>query len=146
MTYKKINELLLVGIIGTLISGSLFAAQYGKAIRGNRDIWWTPMSSALPLQETTGTFEMYLSRELLQSHMERGSLSAVDKSGRPYRVAAGDIKVRLNNWNKIQASLLHGAVFSAFALGGSLAFLILGIAKQIEERKKDSEKGASVDT
>ena len=58
---KSVNPLLLIGLLGTIVIGSQFAVQYGRAIWGDRDIWWTPMAMALSLDETTRAFEMYVS-------------------------------------------------------------------------------------
>jgi hypothetical protein len=135
----RINALLIIGIIGTAVTGFQFATQYGQAMCGNKDIWWTPASLALHLAETKNEFQISIGGELLQGHIDRGSLSATDKDGKQYRVVSEDIKIRLNNWSKTKASILTNAVISAFALGASLVFLILGIAQKVAKRK-DCEK------
>ncbi|RPH51706.1 MAG: hypothetical protein EHM85_05725 [Desulfobacteraceae bacterium] len=133
---KKINALLLIGIIGTTTAGFQFAAKYGQVMWGNKDIWWTPMSLALPLHKTTQEFQIFINGELLHDHLDHGSLAATDKAGQSHRVVSDDIKIRLNNWYKTEASLLHSAVFAAFLLGSSLTFLILGIAQLAARREK----------
>ncbi len=141
---RRINTLLLIGIIGTATSGFQFATIYGQVIWGDKNIWWTPSSMALPLHVTAEEFQISLNGEQLQDHLGRGSLSAIDKAGQSYRVAPNDIKVRLNNWNKTRASILHGAVFAALLLGCSLTFLVLGIL-QLARREETREPGASAD-
>lgn len=124
---KTANLLLLIGIIGTATFGFMFVADYAQELWGNKDIWWTPLSMALPLDKTTKQFEMFVKDETLQNHLQRGSLSFVDKRGQSHTVVSGDVKVRLNNWNKIKASILHRSVFMAFLAGSSVTFLILGM-------------------
>ncbi len=94
---------MIKGLIGTLVSGSQLAAAYWQVFQGRQDIWWTPMQLALSLSDIGGHFELHISGERLQRHLERGSLSARDRNGMEYRVAPKDIKVRLNNWQQIKA-------------------------------------------
>ena len=57
--------------------------------------------------------------------------------GKPYQVAPDDVTVRLNNWHKIQASLFHSAIPSAFLLGASITCLAVGLV-QWRRRRKES--------
>jgi hypothetical protein len=137
---QRLNPLLLAGLIGTAVSGFLFAQQYGgAAVWGRQDIWWTPLELALPLSATASQFELYLGGELLQRQVERGALAVRDDKGAAMRlVAPAEICVRLNNWQKIRAERLHGAVFAAFSLGISLACLGLGVAQTLHNRNNRS--------
>ncbi|MBD3336503.1 MAG: hypothetical protein GF355_13405 [Candidatus Eisenbacteria bacterium] len=123
---KAGKALLLIGIIGTSVFGAHTGAQYGRAVWGDRDIWWTPRSLAVDLDETQDEFRLLVSGDLLQEHLRRGSLQATDAQGETYRVVAGDISVRLNNWDEVRASWFQSAVFSAFMLGAAVACLVLG--------------------
>jgi hypothetical protein len=133
---KQINALIVIGIIGTAIFGANFAAKYAQANWGNKDIWWTPMSMALPLNETQQEFELYIKDELLQKHLEAGALSVADKTGKSFFVGSDDIKIRLNNWNKMKSSMLNSAAISAFSLGISLAVLILGVVQFVANKEE----------
>lgn len=139
---KTFNAWLSVGILGSTIFGSQLATDYGRAMWGDRDMWWTPGSMALPLDQTGEAFQIYLGGELLQRHVERGTLTAVDPQGRPYRVSHGDLRVRLNNWNQTRASFLHAAVFSAFMLGMSLVCLGVG-ARQVFAARRAAKAGGA---
>lgn len=136
---KSVNPLLLVGIIGTIVAGFHFGVEYGRAMWGSRDIWWTPKSVAFPLDKTRQEFELFLSGELLQDHLERSSLSATDSNGKSYQIVPDDIEVRLNNWHKVKASFLNSAVFSAFMLGVSSTCLVMGVMQLLARRKKNRE-------
>ncbi|HUU41224.1 MAG TPA: hypothetical protein VMW42_09795 [Desulfatiglandales bacterium] len=126
---KKLNPLVLVGIIGAIVFGTHPITQLGRANWGNRNIWWTPKAMALSLNETKNNFELFIGDELLQTRLEQGSLFATDSTGKEYRLAPKDIRVRLNNWMQVKASFLVSAVFSAFFFGVSAACLILGLIK-----------------
>ena len=133
---KRINALLLIGIIGTCVMGPQFAFQYGKAVWGDQTIWWTPMPMALALHDTANNFKIFLNNELLDNHIERGSLFATDNSGKTYRIMPEDIQVGLNNWQKVKASFLHASIFSAFFLGVSVALLIIGMTQVFAAKKE----------
>ncbi|MBK1722911.1 hypothetical protein [Thiocystis violacea] len=133
MMTRKINAVLLVGLIGTPIAGSLFGIDYGRAIWGDDQIWWTPKESALSIDQTRASFRIYLEDEPLDDHLARSSLTALGQDGMAYFVTPDLIKVRLNNWDRTKASLLHTAVYSAFALGASLACLVLGLIQFFAE-------------
>lgn len=131
---------LLVGIIGVSFFGSQFGVYYGRAVWGNHDIWWTPRIMALPLDDTKKEFEIFVDGKLLQDRLEQGSLSVTDLTGESRRLMSNDIEVRLNNWHKTKASLLHSAVFMALLLGASLMSLVVGVTQLIVSKKDTSKK------
>jgi hypothetical protein len=131
---------LLIGMIGIFTCGSQFAAKYIQAIWGNQNIWWTPMQMALSLDETKNDFAIFISGETLQKHIDRGSLSATDQSGKPYRVVPADIKVRINNWYQTKASLLHWSVYLALFLGSCITFFGIGLAQWIVHRRRTNQR------
>ena len=98
------------------------------------------MQMALPLDETKNNFAIFISGEPLQKHIDRGSLSATDQSGKPYRVVPADIKVRINNWYKTKASLLHWCVYLAMALGSCIAFFGIGLVQWIVHRRRTNQR------
>lgn len=133
---RNIKPILLAGLIGTAVSGSIFAEQYRAAVWGRRDIWWTPLELALPLSAAASEVELYLGGELLQRQVERGALAVKDDKGVMRPIAPAEIKIRRNNWQKIRGERLHGAVFAALSLGISLSCLVFGIAQHVQSRKE----------
>jgi hypothetical protein len=126
---RKMNLLMMIGLVGTPIAGTQFGLDYGRAIWGETRIWWTPMELALPLEQTGGHFQLFLDGEPLSNHLARNSLTALGSEGLAYFVTPEMVRVRLNNWPQIQASMLHMAVYSALGLGISLTCLILGLVE-----------------
>ena len=137
-TMHKMNGLLIAGIIGLSVFGAQFGIQYGRVLWGNKDIYWTPKSMALPLSETQHNFEVFVSGDLLQNHLNRKSLSATDPQGERYQLRAEDIVVRLNNWQKVKSTILHTAIWLAFMLGMSLMCLLVGIKQFTSANKVDA--------
>ncbi len=140
---RKINSLVIIGVVGTCVFGSHFAAQVGRSFLGNRDIWWTPKIMALSLDETRQDFEILLRGELLQGYLGRGALSAADADGSTYLVTPQDIGIRLNNWHKVNASLLRLALPTAFLLGVAVACLVFGLVQMFAAKKPVSEHNDS---
>lgn len=135
---SKINALLLIGIIGTSVFCAHFGINYGRAVWGNSEIWWTPRSLALPLEETSHEFRLFIRGANLQDILEHGSLRALDSEGNSYQVTYEDITIRLNNWPEVKATFLHSAVFSGIMLGISITCLILGLSSFIRSRRGEN--------
>jgi hypothetical protein len=127
------KALLLIGIIGTAVFLSHFGVSYGRAMWGSRDMWWTPRSLALPLDDSRDEFRVFVLGEPLSDHVERGSLTVIDEGGEPHVIGPADVRVRLNNWDATRASLLHSAVYAAFMLGASATCLALGLAQFLRQ-------------
>lgn len=137
---RKTNGFLIAGIIGVSVVGAHFGIQYGRAVWGNNDMWWTPKSMALPLSQTRNNFEVFVSGDLLQNHLDRKSLSATNPQGERYDLSPDDIEVRLNNWQKVKSSMLHTAVWAAFMLGVSVMSFVVGVKQFISENKTTANK------
>lgn len=123
------NLLMMIGLVGTPIAGTQFGLDYGRAIWGETQIWWTPKEMALPLEQTGGHFQLTLDGEPLGNHLARNSLTALGSEGLAYFVTPDMVRVRLNNWPQVQAQMLHMAVYSALGLGVSLTCLIVGLVE-----------------
>jgi hypothetical protein len=95
---------------------------------------------ALSLSETRHNFELFVREDLLQNHLEKGTLSAIDSQGESYRLVPEDIQVRLNNWYKVKSSRLHPAVLAAFLSGMSVMALFVGVIQLVAEKKKTENK------
>ena len=127
---RKMNLLMIIGLVGTPIAGTQFGLDYGRAIWDPPPVEWTPVEMALPLEQTGGHFQLLLDNEPLANHLARNSLTALGSEGLAYFVTPEMVRARLNNWPQIQArkaQLLHMAVYSALGLGVSLTCLIVGL-------------------
>jgi len=136
MKRKFINPLLFIGLIGFFTIGSQFFADVLSVFYGNQDIYWTPRSMKLPIEETNNDFQVFISDKPLKKHLAENTLLAVDQSGKSYPVVSKDVSVRLNNWNKTKSRMLTKAVFTGFGFGIALTCLIIGFIQILIERKK----------
>ncbi|NEV60463.1 hypothetical protein [Thiorhodococcus minor] len=130
---RRMNAALLIGLIGTPIAGSMAGMDYGRAIWGDDQIWWTPRTQALPLEATEDSFRIYLENEPLSHHLKRSSLTALGRDGMAYFVTPDLFRARINNWDRVKAGYLHSAVYSAFGLGVTLTCLVLGLIQFFRE-------------
>ncbi len=135
MKTRRINVYLFVGMIGLFTTGPALFTQMYRAFWGQQNIWWTHSNMKLRLEETGNDFALYISGRLLQKHLAEGTLSGVDQNGAQYRVVSKDVGVRLNNWERVKATILATAGFAAFTFGMSVAFLIVGLVQRAKEKK-----------
>lgn len=129
------NALLHTGILCLFIFGIFLVVDLYEAFYGNADIWWTPKDRMLNFGQTKNHFEIWVSGRPMASLMDQGRLLAVDGRGNQFRVAAGDVGVRLNNWPARQLTLLKCCVYYALFTGVGLALTALGVAQRLRDRK-----------
>ena len=136
MNKREINALLLIGVIGLFTVGTQFGINLGRAVWGDREIWWTPRSMALSLEETSDRFRLFIDGKPLQEHLADNSLAVADEAGASRVVAPEDVRVRLNNWHQMRANFFMSALPGAFGLGVSITCLVLGL---IHRRQRKNE-------
>jgi hypothetical protein len=145
MNKPKINPLVFMGLIGMLTIGTNFAMQIYRAFWGNQNIWWTPRTMQLPIEDSRDNFELYISKKPLQKHLADGTLFALDNNGEQYRVVSKDITIRLNNWNKVRSSILKNAIISGVAFGIVITVLVIGLIQVCRRKKRFANKPAGGD-
>jgi len=136
MVNNRINTILWIGLIGTLLIGTSFITDVYRVFWGDQNIWWTHQAMRLPIDEMRDNFELYFGGEPLSKHLSNGTLFSVDKNGKQYPIAFKDITVRLNNWNKVRASILTYTTMSGFAFGVVSTLLVIGLIKFFQHGKK----------
>jgi len=137
MGMKSPNALVLIGVLGTLILGSTFFVDAYRAFLGPRNIWWTPKSMALSIEEVRDDFEIVIGGELLRDRIAERSLLAVGPDGGHHPIAGSDVRVRFNNWNRVKARFLTTTTFIGPPFGAALALLVVGL------RGRGSKPGAA---
>jgi hypothetical protein len=136
MMTRRINALLWIGIIGTLVIGTNSITDGYRAFWGDHSLWWTPQAMRLPIEETKDSFELYIGGEPLRNYLSNGALFSVDKNGKQYPVGSKDITVRLNNWDKVRASILTHTTMSGFAFGIAITLFVIGLIQVLQHRMK----------
>ena len=133
---RRINPLLLIGIIGTCTIGSQLAVHVARAYWGDRDIWWTPVKMAVPFEQTKNEFCILIKGKPLADYLDAGGLAVKEQDGTQQPVAATDLTARLNNWPRTKSSILSFALFSAFGSGVALTCLAIGLIQAIAARSR----------
>ena len=90
------------------------------------DIWWTPLPLALSLADSRDRVEIYLHGRQLGTLLDQKRLSIADSTGSRI-LAAEDIRLRFNNWDRVRVERLP-LVLGYSALCGAIAVLLLLVA------------------
>lgn len=136
MNKKGINPLLLIGIIGIFTIGSNFMVQLYRAFGENRDIWWTAKTMPLRIHETRDSFKLSINGKNIEGHLSEGALLTLDENGAYKPIKSADVSVRLNNWNKVRASILINALITAVFFGASVTVFIVGLFQVLKRRRE----------
>jgi hypothetical protein len=99
------------------------------------DIWWTPQALRVPLANASDRVEIYVRDAPLQDAVKAGRVQLVVDGG-VTTIAAPDLRLRFNNWDRIRAQNLPVLLSAAFCAGGSGVFLLLGIVGWIPRKPK----------
>lgn len=123
----RFNPLLLIGILGVLTGGSLFAVHLYRAFGGDREIWWTHQNQPLSLEEGRQAFELQYKGRSLKQLLGDGSLMVREPDGSIRPARAADWKVRLNNWYRVQAAILGMSLLpcALFSISLTLFFVAM---------------------
>ena len=134
---RKFNPMTLLGMLGICFFGLMFFLECGQAMWADSSVWWTHRSMPLTLAETEDHFELYVGPDLLQKLVEDRALTVRDAEGRERPVSVADIRVRVNNWDRIRADHLRDGVAAALGLGASATLLIVGIVSRASRRNAE---------
>lgn len=102
------------------------------------DIWWTPQGMALPLTESQDRVRLYVQGNPLTVLLEGGQLSVSDKRGTRV-LGVDDIRVRLNNWDRVRAAGRPMIVAYAALAGAGATFLLLILSGRLAFRGEKGE-------
>lgn len=87
------------------------------------DIWWTPLPLMVPLTEAADRVEVYVRGKPVATLLDAGQLRVMD-GGSGNAVAAGEIGIRFNNWDRVRAERIP-ILLAYAAMCGALALLFL---------------------
>jgi len=89
------------------------------------DIWWTPNTMLVPLNESADRVEVHFRGKPLRSLIEAGQLRMADNASASV-LSTSDIGFRFNNWDRIRAQRVPALLIYAAAIGaGAVVFLLL---------------------
>jgi hypothetical protein len=113
-----------------LIFGGVFflmsALQLVRFFNQPSDIWWTPEALALPLADGADRVKVYVGRTELGELADAGRVHLVADSGAT-PVARAEIRLRINNRDRVRAERLPMLLVHAVTLGASGVVFLSGL-------------------
>ena len=88
------------------------------------DIWWTPLPLAPSQADSRDRVEVYVHGQQLGTLLDQHQLAIKDATG-ARALGAEDIRIRLNNWDRVRAAQLPLLLVDAAACGAGLVLLLL---------------------
>lgn len=113
-----------------LILGAVFClTSVGEMVRlgtQRADIWWTPKELALPLDKAADRVRLTVAGEPLPEQLAAGRLLLVTDAG-PRALTDADVRLRLNNRDRVRVQQMPALVSTGIGLGVSLVILLAGV-------------------
>jgi hypothetical protein len=126
------NGLWITGIIILFVFGSNWVI---LALQRN-DIWWTPATMKLSLEESSDRVLIFVQNEDMRNLVADGKL-LIRNDGEDVVLKPEDVGLRLNNWDHVRASQVWQFAMNASMTTLGIVLLILGLAPMIGSRKKE---------
>lgn len=128
------NVFVLIGVLGIFIGGSLFAVHLVRAFAGDRNIWWTNQNILLSLEESRDVFDLQHNGKSLQQLLSEGNLLIKEPEKTARVLTVSDWKVRVNNWHRVQASILAISLFPCALFCIGLTLFVVGIIQGLQSK------------
>lgn len=97
------------------------------------DIWWTPMTLAVPLAESGDRVEIYVRGTPLTQLLDAGQLATT--GGNTQVLTRSDVRIRFNNWDRVRAQKTPNLLLSAVSAGAGAIFLVIGLMSLSDRRR-----------
>ncbi len=88
------------------------------------DIWWTPPPSALSLTESADRVQVFAEGRLLATLVEQKQVSITD-GATSHVLTLQEIRLRLNNWDRVRIQRLPLLLTYAAAIGAGLVVILV---------------------
>jgi hypothetical protein len=109
-----------------------------RALTQRDDIWWTPQAMALPLSEAQDRVQIFVRNQPLSALLESGHLQMTASEGLQ-TIAPGDVRLRLNNWDRMRAERMPLLLTQAAACGAMAILFIMLVMGRLTLRGEKSE-------
>ncbi len=118
----------LIVVFALLVALPLYTALFTR-----RDIWWTPYTMLVPLTEGSDRVEIYARGKPLGALLEGGQLQIADEAGETV-LAASEVGLRFNNWDRVRAQRLPLLLVYAAACGALAMLFLLVVSGRLAYR------------
>lgn len=112
-----------------------------RELTRRRDIWWTPPTMMVPLPQSADRVEIYARGRPFAALLESGQVQLVTDD-RASVLAADEIRLRFNNWDRVRGERLAGLLIAAAACGAAALMFGLLIAGRLVSRGELGKVGA----
>jgi hypothetical protein len=106
------------------------------------DIWWTPRDLALGLSESQDRVQIFVRDQSLPALLDGGQLQVLE-SGNAQVLAAGDVRMRFNNWDRVRAARLPMLLVNAAVCGALAAFFLVLVTGRLALQGEKGEMAPS---
>jgi hypothetical protein len=108
-----------------------------REVAQRRDIWWTPVAMLVPLAESKDRVEIYVRGEPLTAQLQSGHMR-VGEGGQSSVLAASDIGLRFNNWDRVRADHMSFLLVCAGICGITALTLLLVLTGRLAYRAEET--------
>ncbi len=118
------------------------AAPLYRELSQRSDIWWTPRTMLVPIADSKDRVEIYVRGKPLAELLQGGRLQ-ISENGASSSLAASDVGVRFNNWERVRARRLPLLLVYAAGCGVAAFMVLLVLSGRLAYRE---ERGREVAT
>jgi len=134
MSLRPIQFVSLVVPVGLLLTAllNLYAFFHRRS-----DIWWTPLPKAVPVVATGDRVEIYARGTDLRTLLDAGRVRVTGDPGAGV-LAADDVRLRFNNWDRARAEQAPLLVLYGFTIGAALVLVGLTLTGHVPKRRSST--------
>jgi len=101
------------------------------------DIWWTPLPKAVPVVASGDRVEIYARGTDLRTLLDAGRVRVTGDPGAGV-LAADDVRLRFNNWDRARAEQAPLLVLYGFTIGAALVLVGLTLTGHVPKRRSST--------
>ena len=134
MSLRPIQFVSLVVPLGLLLTAllNLYAFFHRRT-----DIWWTPLPKAVPVVASGDRVEIYARGTDLRTLLDAGRVRVTGDPGAGV-LAADDVRLRFNNWDRARAEQAPLLVLYGFTIGAALVLVGLTLTGHVPKRRSST--------
>jgi len=131
MTLRPIQFVYLVVPVGLLLTAllNLYAFFHRRS-----DMWWTPLPKAVPVAASGDRVEIFARGTDLRTLLDAGRVRVTGDPGAGV-LAADDVRIRFNNWDRVRAEQAPLLVLYGFTIGAALVLVGLTLTGHVPKRR-----------